>query len=251
MDAPETERWWGRHLHEIRWQLQFAQLIADPVFRARGVPRGDGRPVVLVPGFLAGDYTLSVLSGWLSRIGYDPHGAGMLANVECMDSALDKFERRVQAIHGHSGRRVALIGHSRGGHFVKALARRRPDWVSHVIVLGGGLNEPLNVSVPIRAVAVAVSAVQRRADRSRPEGCMLGGCGCRAFADYSAPFPPEIPLTSIYTRGDGCLRYTCCIAPYAHCVEVGGGHVGLAFERRAYAAIAAALSERERPQPST
>jgi hypothetical protein len=75
---------------------------------------------VLVPGFRAGDYSLSVLSGWLSRIGYQPHGSGMLANVECMDSALDKLERRVAATRTQSGRRVALVGHSRGGHFAKA-----------------------------------------------------------------------------------------------------------------------------------
>jgi hypothetical protein len=81
---------------------------------------------------------------------------------------------------------------------------------------------------------------------------MLGECGCRAVLDYSSPFPAEIPITSIYTRDDGCLRYSCCVAPYARCVEVGGGHVGLAFERRAYAAIAEALSADERlGQPST
>jgi pimeloyl-ACP methyl ester carboxylesterase len=241
-----SERWWGRHLHEVRWQLQLAQLLADPVFRGRDVPHGDGRAVVLVPGFLAGDYSLSVLSGWLSRIGYQPHGAGMLANVECMDTSLDKLERRVGAIRTQSGRRVALVGHSRGGHFVKALARRRPEWISHVVMLGAGLDEPMNVSVPVKAVALAASALRRRADPSLPEGCMVGGCGCRAFLDYAAAFPAEIPITSIYTRGDGCLRYSCCVAPYARCVEVGGGHVGLAFERRAYAAIAEALSATER-----
>jgi hypothetical protein len=99
-------------------------------------------------------------------------------------------------------------------------------------------------------VAHAMSAVHRRVDPSRPAGCMLGDCGCRAFQDYEAPFPEEIPLTSIYTRADGCLRYNSCLAPYADCVEVGGGHVGLAFERAVYMAIAMALSTPER-QPNT
>jgi pimeloyl-ACP methyl ester carboxylesterase len=248
--------WMGHHLREVRWQLQLARLLADPLFRGHGVPRGDGRAVVMVPGFLVGDYTLSVLGGWLARIGYQPHGSGMAANVGCMDRALDSFEQRVAEIHEQSGRRVALLGHSRGGHFAKALARRRPDWVSHVVVMGAGLDEPLDVSLPIMAVARAIGAAHRRADPSLPEGCLLGDCNCRAFADYAAPFPAEIPLTSIYTRGDGCLRYTCCVVPYADCVEVGGGHVGLAFERRAYAAIAQALSVPERAaanngQPST
>jgi pimeloyl-ACP methyl ester carboxylesterase len=238
--------WWGRHWREVGWQLQFARLLADRVFRGQGVPRGDGRPVVLIPGFLAGDVTLAVLSGWLGRIGYEPHGSGIQANVDCMDRALDKLEARVRDIHARSGRRVALIGHSRGGHFAKALAHRRPDWISHVVSMGAGLDEPLAVSAPIMAFVYAFAALHRRSDPTMPPGCMTGACDCAAFRDYRAPFPPEVPLTSIYTTGDGCLRCTCCVVPYANVVEVGGGHVGLAFDRKAYAAIARALAAPER-----
>jgi triacylglycerol lipase len=47
--------------------------LVDPVFRAAsGVPRGDGRPVVLLPGFLAGDQTLALMAAWLRRLGYAP-----------------------------------------------------------------------------------------------------------------------------------------------------------------------------------
>ena len=46
---------------------EFSALLRDPVFRGRGVPPGDGRPVLLVPGFLAGDWTMRVLDGWLRR----------------------------------------------------------------------------------------------------------------------------------------------------------------------------------------
>ena len=238
--------WWGDHLREIGWQLQLAQLVRDPVFRGAGVKRGDGRVVVLIPGFLAGDVTLGVLRGWLARIGYEPHGAAMRVNIDCMDRALDRLEERVDGLRAASGRRVALVGHSRGGHFAKALAHRHPDWISHVISMGAGLDEPLAVSTPIKAVALGVGALHRRADPDLPAGCMTGGCHCRAFADYAAPFPPEVPLTSIFTPRDGCLRRGCCEVPYARMVEVGGGHVGLAFERQVYAAIADALAAPER-----
>ena len=51
--------------------LELARLLVDPVFLAQsGVPRGDGRPVVLLPGFLAGDQTLAILAAWLRRLGY-------------------------------------------------------------------------------------------------------------------------------------------------------------------------------------
>lgn len=238
--------WWGDHLREVGWQLQLAQLLRSPIYRGEGVPRGDGRAVVLLPGFLAGDFTLGVLSGWLERIGYAPHGTGMRANVDCMDRALDRVEERVGELHESSGRRVALIGHSRGGHFAKALAHRRPDWISHVISMGAGLDEPLAVSSPIMAIVRGVSVVHRRNDPALPATCMTGGCTCRAFADYRAPFPPEIPLTSIFTPTDGCLRRSCFDVPYARLVEVGGTHVGLAFERRVYAEIADVLAQPER-----
>jgi hypothetical protein len=75
---------------------------------------------------------------------------------------------------------------------------------------------------------------------------MTGHCDCRAFRDFAAPFPAEVPLTSIYTRGDGCVRWQFCLVDYARNVEVGGGHVGMAFERAVYAEIAETLAAPER-----
>ncbi len=73
---PDTDmvprRWWGRHPQEWRSALELAQLLVDPVYRGEGVPRGDGSPVMLVPGFLAGDASLAVMRQWLGRMGYDP-----------------------------------------------------------------------------------------------------------------------------------------------------------------------------------
>jgi pimeloyl-ACP methyl ester carboxylesterase len=242
---PDSERrvWWGNHLGEVRWQLQLARLLRDPLWRGEGVPRGDGRQVVLIPGFLVGDYTLGVLGAWLSRIGYEPHGSGMRFNIDCMDLALDRVEERMERLHDASGRRVAIVGHSRGGHFAKALASRRPDLVSHAISMGAALAEPLAVSAPILAVAMGVGAMH---ERRRPAGCMTEACTCRAFNDFRAPAPDDVGMTSIYSRGDGCLRWRCCIVDYADNVEVTGSHTGLAFERTSYRAIAEALAVPER-----
>src|SRR5437763_13303355 len=120
------ERWWGNHLGELRWQLELGRLLVDPVFRGEGVPRGDGAPVLAIPGFLAGDSSLSVMRDWLQRMGYEPYGTGIVSNIDCSDRTLDALERRLVRLTERGGRRVALIGHSRGAHLAKALATRRP-----------------------------------------------------------------------------------------------------------------------------
>lgn len=240
---PPPERWWGRHVHELRWQAELARLLVDPVFRGEGVARGDGAPVVTIPGFLAGDSSLAVMRGWLDRIGYRAHPAGIQSNVDCSDRALDRLERRVLRIHERSGRRVALVGHSRGGHFAKALAHRHPERISAAYSIGAGLDTPFDISVPTKAAVSLLRAVYARtSDRIARNGCFTESCRCRFTRDYADEFPASVPLTSIYTKGDGVVRWRACIVPYARCVEVTGSHVGLAFNRKVYRELAAGLA---------
>lgn len=243
-------RWWGRHFAELRWQGELARLLVDSVWRGHGIPHGRGQPVVLVPGFLAGDLSLAVMHTWLSSIGYEPRFSGTLANVACSDRALDRLDRRVEAIHGETGRRVALIGHSRGAHFAKALAHRRPERIACVVSMGAGLDTPFDISIPTKAAVAAVRAVHARTtDRAARNGCLTERCRCAFTRDYCGVFPEEVPLTSIYSRGDGVVWWEACVVPYARCVEVTGSHVGLAVNRKAYRAVADALADAawERP----
>ena len=237
------DRWWGDHIGELRWQLELGRLLVDPVFRGQGIPCGDGAPAVLIPGFLAGDSSLRVMRGWLGRIGYDAHPSGIAINVNCSDRAVDALERRLEVIADSSGRRVALLGHSRGGHFVKALARRRPELVSSAISIGAGLDTPFDISVPTRAAVAAVRIVHSAtSDRTARNGCFTATCRCRFSEDYSGEFPADVPLTSIYSRGDGVVRWRACLVDYARCVEVSGSHVGLAFNRKVYREVARTLA---------
>jgi pimeloyl-ACP methyl ester carboxylesterase len=235
--------WWGNHLGELRWQLDAARLLAHPVLRGRGIPRGDGRSVLLLPGFLAGDYTLAPMAAWLGRIGYRPARVGFLTNTGCSERALQRLEARADALVDDRGRRLAVIGHSRGAHLGRALAARRPELVSHVIALGGGLSRQLAVSAPTAATVALVRAWHRRTtDRREQNGCLAEDCRCSFTRDYSAPFPESVRLTSVYSRGDGVVRWQSCVVPYADNVEVRGTHVGLALNPDAYVAIATALA---------
>jgi triacylglycerol lipase len=246
-----TERWWGDHLRETRWQLELCRLAADPVFRGVGVPHGDGRRVILVPGFGGGDQTLWVLAGWLRRIGYRPHTCGFVANLGCSDRAVERVERRLERLYGRDGRRVALIGHSRGGHYVRALAHRRPDLVSHGVSVGAGLRRMLATSYPTQAAAATARAVVLRSGRARSPHCLTETCDCRFAHDFIRPFPEEnVRLTSIYSKGDGVVHWQAALVPYASCIEVTGSHTGLIVNRKTYRAIATALAQPELSQPS-
>jgi triacylglycerol lipase len=236
-------RWWGRHLHELRWQAELGRLVVDPVYRGQGVPRGNGAHVMLIPGFLAGDNSLSVMAEWLRRMGYRPHGSGIRLNVDCSNRCLLGLEGRLERIAERSGSTVALVGHSRGGHFAKALAHRRPDLVSRVVSMGAGLDSPFAISAPTAGAVAAVRAVHARTtDRRNRHGCFTAGCGCDFAKHYRGEFPAGIPLTSIFSKGDGVVRWEACVVPYARCVEVSGSHIGLACNRKAFLAVAKALA---------
>ena len=246
MSGADGRPWWGNHLAETRSVLELGRLLVDPVFLPVGVPRGDGRPVLLVPGFLAGDQTLAVLAPWLYRLGYRPHTCGFVANVDCSDRAAARVERKVRSLHRRSGRRVAVLGHSRGGHFARAVAMRAPDKVSHAISLGADLNAMFGTSAATQlAVSVTRRAV-RATGRSHSEKCLTLECECQFTRDYNAPFPRDrVRMTSIYSKGDGVVWWEGCVVPYADCVEVTGSHVGMIFNRSSYGAIARALAAPE------
>ena len=138
---------------------EMSALLRDPVFRGRGVPRGDGRPVLLIPGFLSGDWSMTVLSNWLERIGYKAHLSGILFNVHDSERLLAGLRRRLLEIEEEAGARVSLVGHSRGGLLAKVLAQRRPKSIEQVITLGSPLADMTDLSVMTRgAVGVVKTA---------------------------------------------------------------------------------------------
>jgi pimeloyl-ACP methyl ester carboxylesterase len=196
-----------------------------------------------LPGFLAGDYTVAPMAMWLRTIGYRPARAGFLTNTDCSERALRRLEARAEALVHARGSRVAVVGHSRGAHLGKALAARRPELVSHMIALGGGLSRQMAISAPTAATVALVRAWHRRtSDRRERRGCLSEDCRCSFTRDYAAPFPESVRLTSIYSRGDGVVRWASCVVPYADNVEVRGTHVGLVVNPRVYVAIATALA---------
>ena len=118
---------------ETRAGVEAAALFRSSVWRGGGVPDGEGRPVLLIPGFLAGDGSLATMTRWLRENGYRTHRAGIRANVNCSEEACRQLEHRLEHLAETTGQRVAIIGQSRGGVFARVLAVRRPDLVSGIV----------------------------------------------------------------------------------------------------------------------
>ena len=130
---------------EGRIYLEYLRLIRDPVFRGVDIPPGLGKPVMLIPGFLAGDWTLHTPFQWLRRVGYRPQVAGVTFNVMYSEVMLRPLIDTLRELRRKTGAKVSVVGHSRGGVLAKVLSHRKPDLVEQVITLGSPLNDPFDI----------------------------------------------------------------------------------------------------------
>src|SRR3954462_12921888 len=103
-----------------------AALMRHPVYRGAGVEDAGGQPVLLIPGFLAGDDSLGIMTRWLRRTGHHTRKAGIRSNIDCSAVAVKRLEERLETMAETRGQKVAIVGQSRGGNFAKVLAIRRP-----------------------------------------------------------------------------------------------------------------------------
>jgi triacylglycerol lipase len=227
----------------VRPQVELARLHASPVFRGRGVSRGDGGAVMTIPGLFAGDVTLRLLREWLRRIGHRPYASGIAFNADCWEKTFARLDRRVDELADRSGGPIALVGHSRGGLLARGVAHRRPSAVRCVVTLGSALSDPHDVSAPVRALIAGLRSYHEHVtDRRGRRGCLRLDCACGWTTHLHAPLAPHITLTSVYSHDDGVVASRACSPPDATAVEISGSHVGLAWNDRAYAAIASALA---------
>ncbi len=226
--------------------LERAALRRDPVLRGQDVPRGDGAPVLLVPGFLAGDASLAPMAGWLRRIGYCPCRARIRANVDCAGRALDRLELALQRHCERHRRKVTIIGQSRGGTMARMLAVRRPDLIERIICLGSPLSDELAVHPLVRAQVATVAVLGSiGVPGFFSRGCGRGDCCRQAREDLAAPLPPGVGFVSIYSRADGIVDWRTCLDPAAQTVEVRSTHIGMAWNPEVLRVVGRVLAEHD------
>jgi pimeloyl-ACP methyl ester carboxylesterase len=234
-------------VREASLVLEAARLAArsrEHCRRRQQVEPVDADPVVLVPGFMAGDVSLRVMSAHLRHQGYRTYRSQIRSNSGCLSETADRLERRVEDIADRRGRQVTLVGHSLGGLLSRGLAARRPDLVSGVLTMGSPLLAPsavhrillLNVSVLLSLQKAGFSGVMS-------VDCTSGECARVMWEEAQRPVRRGLPFTSVYSRRDGIMDWRACLDPSATHVEVRTSHLGMAIDPLVFDVVTEALAD--------
>jgi pimeloyl-ACP methyl ester carboxylesterase len=222
----------GLLLAEARGILEFnASLLLSPLLMR--APRGDGHPVLALPGFLASDLSMVPMRRYLSELGYDTHAWRMGRNTGGIARIRSALLERLAEIHASSGRKVSIIGWSLGGVYARDLALRAPEMVRYVVTLSSPFaNDVRATNATWLYEALSGEKVGEDLElREAIAGDLL------------------VPTSSIYSRADGVVNWrTCLLRPSdtAENIEVRlASHVGIGVNPAALWAVADRLAQAE------
>ena len=197
-------------------------------------PKGDGHPVLVLPGFLASSRSTRPLRQFLADLGYRAHRWKLGRNMGYGHALHDGMRDRTRELEVRYGRKVSLVGWSLGGVYARELAREMPDIVRQVISMGSPFRG-LPSSTNLNRVFEIFSEV--------------------GYDDIPREFlrdmhvAPPVPTTALYTRGDGVVAWQSTVElsdrPDVQNIHVGGTHLGLGFNPLVLWAIADRLIQPE------
>jgi pimeloyl-ACP methyl ester carboxylesterase len=202
-------------------------------YASRATTSHGADPVVLVPGFLAGDGTLKLMSAVLRRQGFRTYRSHIRANVGCTRAAAAQLESRLESIALRRGSRVQIVGHSLGGMIARGVAVRRPDLVSGIVTMGSPMLAPgAHHQSLSRSVDVLIRLSRAGVPGLMSEECVAGACAWQSFEESRQPIPAGVDFTAIYSKRDGIVDWRACVDPLARAVEVTTSHIGMAVDPR-------------------
>jgi triacylglycerol lipase len=224
-------------------------LLNDPVYYGVGVPKGHNESVLLVPGFMEGDYSLIPMDRWLARIGYRPYLSGIGWNVGCPGDKLEQLAHRLDEIVHDKGPGVTVVGHSLGGMIGCGLTAMRPGVVRHVITLGSLTRlEPGVIRQEVRPALVECQGLWRIFADPAHE-CSTTKCSCGIRDLLSECSMMNCGISSIFTRSDDVVDWRTCLVAGGANYEVSGRHCSLIVNPEVYHVIAAVLAKSARIAP--
>jgi pimeloyl-ACP methyl ester carboxylesterase len=222
----------GLLLAEVRGIFEFnASLLLSPLLMR--APRGDGHPVLTLPGFLASDLSMAPMRRYLKQLGYDPYAWNMGRNLGGVSRMRAALRDRLAGIHDATGRKVSIVGWSLGGVYARDLALQAPDMVRCVVTLGSPFAGDI-----------------RATNATRLYEAMSGetvGDDAELRKAIAGDLP--VPASSIYSRTDGVVNWqTCLLRPSdtAENLEVRlASHIGFGVNAAALWAVADRLAQTE------
>ena len=219
-------------LAEVRGIFEFnASLMLSPLLMS--APRGDGHPVLTLPGFLASDLSMAPMRRYLKELGYDAYAWNNGRNIGGILRMRSALRDRLAAVHTATGRKVSIIGWSLGGVYARDLALQAPDMVRSVVTLGSPFANDIRATNATRLYeALSGEAVE---DNAELRTALAGDL--------------PVPATSIYSRTDGVVNWRTCIlrpSDTAENIEVYlASHIGLGVNTAALWAVADRLAQPE------
>jgi pimeloyl-ACP methyl ester carboxylesterase len=218
-------------LRENRWSADFMSFpFYRLLCRARARSRHKRGGVLLIPGFLSGDYSLSLLGSKLEELGYRVFFSGIWYNVDCPDHTLPRLEKILRNANHVTQVKVVLIGHSLGGLYARELAYRFPNLVARAILLGSPVKDPLKS--PNWFLRPLFAWWHRR--------CAHGLAGSPGPQELITSLNPlGVPETLIYSKSDGVVQWQNCIESGAEveAIEVQSSHCGLPYRPEVFEII--------------
>ena len=207
--------------------IELPRLLAATPQLARQ-PRGDGDPVLVLPGYGTSNVSTVLLRSYLNWLGYSVYGWRQGRNRGDIVALFPHVRDEVQQLQNRHRRPVHLIGWSLGGVLAREVAREHPDPVQQVITMGSPI-----IGGP-KYTSLARLARREGADLDETE---------RMIAAREA-VPIQVPVTSIYSRRDGIVSWQASIdhhTPNARHFEVNTTHLGFGQSPDVFKLLAARL----------
>ena len=217
----------GRAVPEL-----FGFMASLPTLTALA-PRGDGHPVLVLPGLTTSDRSTISLRNFLKSKGYATYGWKMGLNLGPRPGVEEGLIKLIDDLYEKHGRKVSIVGWSLGGIYARQLGKMMPKKIRQVISLGSPFGGHPRATNAWRVYEMASGESSNDGDRH------MGGV-------ISAP--PPVPTTAIYSKTDGICAWQNCIekkSDIADNIEVKASHCGLGHHPAVVYAIADRLAQAE------
>ncbi|MDH7975116.1 alpha/beta fold hydrolase [Sphingomonas sp. AR_OL41] len=212
---PPSKLLWAAELPRAAWTMaRYGMLRA----RSDDAPRGDGRPVMVLPGLFTTDRSNFALRQYLRALGYAAQGweLGRNLGTRTVGDEGERLFARIEAMHAEHQAPVTLVGVSLGGMLARLAAQRMPDKVREVITVNSPFaGDPRSTNVWRAYEWLTGEKVTSDSIRERA-------------AEIAAPLP--MPSTAIWSASDGLVNGLICYAaddPQCRNIEVRSSHMGV------------------------